>query len=181
MQACRKLPNLPACCHVTAVAYPIVGPAVQAADTQVRKGRTPMPSTAMEADIMITLVLASDPVQVGITRCLVRAALEYRGLGHYASEAETIASELVTNAIQHASSTDPITDKIGVTLMRVRDGEAISVVVTDSSSLPPVKRETTTGSEDGRGLQIVEALSAHWGWNHEQGGKSVYAILAKEG
>ena len=77
-----------------------------------------MPSTAIQADIMIALVLASDPGQVGITRCLVRAALDYRGLGHYAPEAETIASELLTNAIQHARSTDP-TDKIGVTLMRL--------------------------------------------------------------
>jgi anti-sigma regulatory factor (Ser/Thr protein kinase) len=139
-----------------------------------------MPGTAIKADIMIALVVASDPEQVGITRCLVRAALEYRGLGHYASEAEIIASELVTNAIQHAGSADPATDKIGVTLMRVWDEEAISVVVTDSSSLPPVKRETTAASDRGRGLQIVEALSAHWGWNHEQPGKAVYAILAKE-
>ena len=44
-----------------------------------------------------------------------------------------------------------------------------------------VRHETTAASEQGRGLQIVEALSAHWGWNHEQGGKAVYAILAKEG
>ena len=109
---------------------------------------------------------------------LVRAALEYRGLGHYAPEAEIIASELVTNAIQHARSADP-SDKIGVTLVRVWDREAVSVVVTDSSPLPPVRHETTTASEQGRGLQIVEALSAHWGWNHEQGGKAVYAILAK--
>jgi anti-sigma regulatory factor (Ser/Thr protein kinase) len=139
-----------------------------------------MPKTAIHADIMIALVLASDPGQVGMARCLVRAALEYRGLGHYASEAEIIASELVTNAIQHASSADPVADKIGVTLVRVWDGEAISVVVTDPSPAPPVKRETTAGSERGRGLQIVEALSAHWGWNHEQRGKAVYAILAKE-
>lgn len=139
-----------------------------------------MPSTAIQADIMIALVLASDPGQVGITRCLVWAALEYRGLGHYTPEAEIIASELVTNAIQHARSTDPA-DKIGVTLMRVWDRKAISVLVTDSSPLPPVRHETTTASEQGRGLQIVEALSAHWGWNHEQGGKAVYAILAKEG
>ena len=80
-----------------------------------------MPGTAIEADIMIALVLASDPGQVGITRCLVRAALEYRGLGRYAPEAEIIASELITNAIQHASSANP-DDKIGVTLMRVWDG-----------------------------------------------------------
>jgi anti-sigma regulatory factor (Ser/Thr protein kinase) len=138
-----------------------------------------MPGTAIEADIMIALVLASDPGQVGITRCLVRAALEYRGLGHYASEAETITSELVTNAIQHASGADADA-KIGVTLMRVWDREAISVVVTDSSPVPPVKRETTTRGECGRGLQIVEALSVHWGWNHERGGKAVYAILTKE-
>ncbi len=138
-----------------------------------------MPSTAIQADIMIALVLASDPEQVGITRCLVRAALGYRGLGHYATDAEIIASELVANAIQHASSVDS-TDKIGVTLMRVWDGEAISIVVTDSSPIPPIRRETTTGSEQGRGLQIVEALSARWGWNYEPGGKSVYAILAKE-
>jgi anti-sigma regulatory factor (Ser/Thr protein kinase) len=139
-----------------------------------------MSGTAAEADIMIAFVLASDPRQVEITRCLVRAALESRGLGHYASEAEVIASELVTNAIQHASSPGSVTDKIGVTLMRVWDGEAISVVVTDPSPIPPVKRETTTGSERGRGIQIVEALSSHWGWNHEQSGKAVYAILAKE-
>jgi anti-sigma regulatory factor (Ser/Thr protein kinase) len=121
-----------------------------------------MPSTAIQADIMIALVLASDPGQVGITRCLVWAALEYRGLGHYTPEAEIIASELVTNAIQHARSTDSA-DKIGVTLMRVWDRKAISVLVTDSSPLPPVRHETTTASEQGRGLQIVEALSAHWG------------------
>lgn len=138
-----------------------------------------MPSTAIQADMMIALVLASDPGQVGMTRCLVRAALEYRGLGQYAPDAEIIASELVTNAIQHASSADPA-DKIGVTLMHVWEGEAISVVVTDSSPLPPVKHQTTTGSDHGRGLQIVEALSARWGWSHEPGGKSVYAILAKE-
>jgi anti-sigma regulatory factor (Ser/Thr protein kinase) len=139
-----------------------------------------MPGTAIEADIMIAYVLASDPGQVGMTRRLIRVALEYRGLGYYAPEAEIIASELVTNALQHASGADPDA-KIGVTLMRVWDREAICVVVTDSSPVPPVKRETTTRSEHGRGLQIVEALSVHWGWNHERGGKAVYAILAKEG
>jgi len=178
----QELPNSAPSCHVTAVAYLSLPRPCRLSSTQARKGRTPMPSTALQtalqADIMIALVLASDPGQVGITRCLVRAALEYRGLGHYAPEAEIIASELVTNAIQHARSTDPA-DKIGVTLVRVWDREAVSVVVTDSSPLPPVRHETMTANEQGRGLQIVEALSARWGWNQEQGGKAVYAILAK--
>ncbi len=34
--------------------------------------------------------------------------------------------------------------------------------------------------EQGRGLQIVAALSAHWGWRHEDGGKAVFAVLARE-
>jgi hypothetical protein len=27
---------------------------------------------------------------------------------------------------------------------------------------------------------IIEALSAHWGWHPEDGGKAIFAILAKE-
>ena len=130
----------------------------------------------METDIMVAFVLSSDPEQVGITRCLVRAALVYRGLGAYADDAEAVASELVANAIQHATA--DVCDKVGVTLMRVWGGDAVAVVVTDASPLPPVLRQVGPGSEHGRGLRIVEALSAHWSWNREDAGKAVYAILA---
>ena len=41
-------------------------------------------------------------------------------------------------------------------------------------------REASAGSERGRGLRIVEALSAHWSWQPEDGGKAIFAILAKE-
>jgi hypothetical protein len=40
-------------------------------------------------------------------------------------------------------------------------------------------REPTPGSERGRGLLVVEELSACWGWNLEDGGKAVYAVLTK--
>ena len=40
-------------------------------------------------------------------------------------------------------------------------------------------RETPADDERGRGLRIVEALSAHWGWYPEEGGKAIFAILAK--
>jgi hypothetical protein len=41
-------------------------------------------------------------------------------------------------------------------------------------------REPPADSESGRGLQIVESLSVHWGWHPEPGGKAVFAVLAKE-
>jgi hypothetical protein len=53
-------------------------------------------------------------------------------------------------------------------------------VVTDPSPDPPVKRDATAASESGRGLWLVEALSAYWSWNPEPGGKAVYAIVAAE-
>ena len=131
-----------------------------------------------ETDIMVALVLNADPEQVGITRCLVRAALQYRGLGAYADDAQTVASELVTNAIQHATA--DVRDKVGVTLMHVWGGDAVAVVVTDPSPVPPVIRPAALASEGGRGLRIVEALCAHWSWNPEDDGKAVYAILARD-
>jgi hypothetical protein len=61
--------------------------------------------------------------------------------------------------------------------MRVHDPGAIAVVVKDSSPYPPVKRQIAADSERGRGLHIVEALSVHWGWSPEDGGKAVFAVL----
>ena len=56
----------------------------------------------------------------------------------------------------------------------------MTVVVSDSSPQGPIRRDTSADSEQGRGLQIVEALSAHWGWRQEDGGKAVFAVLARE-
>jgi hypothetical protein len=39
--------------------------------------------------------------------------------------------------------------------------------------------EAPADSDQGRGVRIVEALSAHWGWHPEDGGKGIFAILAK--
>jgi two-component sensor histidine kinase len=83
-----------------------------------------------------------------------------------------------TNAIEHAATDD--TQRIGLALVRSRDSTSVAVVVTDPSPHAPVKRDPATGAECGRGLQIVEALSARWGWHPEEHGKAVFAILAKD-
>jgi anti-sigma regulatory factor (Ser/Thr protein kinase) len=137
-----------------------------------------MTSTAMQTDPLISFVLPGIPESAGIARCHVRAALEYHGLGEYASDAEVVTSELVSNAVQHAGMSS--TETIAVTLMRVRGPDAVAVVVADPSPRPPVRRETTAGSERGRGLQVVEALSVRWGWNPDDTGKEVFAVLARE-
>ena len=138
-----------------------------------------MASAATQANPrLIALTLPSIPGSVPVARLQVRAALGLRGLGEYADDAEIITSELVTNAVQHVG--DNGTKTIGVTITYAGSPAAVTIAVSDSSPRGPIRRDTTAGSEQGRGLQIVEALSAHWGWRREGGGKVVFAMLARE-
>jgi anti-sigma regulatory factor (Ser/Thr protein kinase) len=138
-----------------------------------------MSRTAVEVDPqLITFVLPSTPESVPIARFHIRAALSFHQLDEYADDAAIITSELVTNAIQHACEDG--TGTVRVTLLRVRKPEAVTVVVTDRSTEGPVIRTAPDGSERGRGLRIVNELSDCWGWSPEDGGKAVYAVLAKQ-
>jgi anti-sigma regulatory factor (Ser/Thr protein kinase) len=137
-----------------------------------------MARTAVEVDPqLIAFMLPSIPESVPIARFHIRAALRFHQLDEYADDAAIITSELVTNAIQHVRSDGKET--VGVTLARTRNPEAVTVVVSDSSPDGPAMREISADSVQGRGLQIVEALSAHWGWHPEGGGKAIFAILAR--
>jgi len=127
---------------------------------------------------LIAFVLPGIPESVPVARFRVRATLGFRGLGEYADDAEIITSELVTNAVQHACGNG--TGTIGVTLARTWNPAAVTVVVSDSSPEGPIKRDRRADSEQGRGLQIVEALSARWGWHRQDCGKAVFATLARD-
>jgi anti-sigma regulatory factor (Ser/Thr protein kinase) len=138
-----------------------------------------MVSTAVEIDSrLITFVLPSIPESVRIARFHVRAALGFHELDQYADDAEIITSELVTNAIQHVCGDG--TETVRVTLARTSNPEAVTVIVSDSSSEGPAMPEASADTEQGRGLRIICALSAHWGWHPENGGKAIFAILARE-
>jgi anti-sigma regulatory factor (Ser/Thr protein kinase) len=138
-----------------------------------------MARTAAEADSrLIALALPSTPESVPVARWHVRDALHSRGLGEYAVSAEIITSELVTNAVQHVRGKG--TQTIGVSLTHAGSPAVVTVIVSDSSPEGPVRRDAPADSDQGRGLQIVEALSAHWGWRYQDSGKTIFAVLARE-
>ena len=138
-----------------------------------------MARTATQASPrLIALALPGIPGSVPAARRHVREALGLHGLGEFAQDAAIITSELVANAVQHACGNGAA--RIGVTLTWAGNPPAVTVVVSDSSPQGPVRRETGADDERGRGLQIVEALSARWGWRYEDGGKAVFAVLARE-
>jgi anti-sigma regulatory factor (Ser/Thr protein kinase) len=102
----------------------------------------------------------------------VKAAREFtavtlRGWRHddLVDEAVIVASELVTNAIRHGTRCT-VSSAIAPTVQLAwhRLADRIVCVVTDGSDLPPVLEDADTTSESGRGLQVVHALTAAWGW-----------------
>ena len=111
-----------------------------------------------------------------MARFYIRAVLAYHDLGDYAVNVQMVTSELVSNAIVHASA-----QAINLELIRLEGPGAVVVVVTDPSPCPPVKLDPAVDTQHGRGLQVVEALSARWGWTPQDPGKAVFAIFTREG
>jgi anti-sigma regulatory factor (Ser/Thr protein kinase) len=135
-----------------------------------------MATTATETTSLIAIKLLSTRYTPWMARYYVRAALRDHNLGHYAADAATVTSELVTNAIIHTDA-----DRIGLELTCLEGAAEVTITVTDPCPGPPVIVPTGEDAEHGRGLRIVEALSARWGWTPQAPGKAVFAVLAKEG
>ena len=134
-----------------------------------------MMAIATKTASLVAFTLPSTPYSVQMARFYIRAALAHHELGDYTKDAETVGSELVTNAVLHAGG-----PKFGLEVMHLADFGAVAIIVTDPSPDPPVKRDPAGSPEHGRGLNIVDALSASWGWRTEDPGKAVYAILARQ-
>jgi anti-sigma regulatory factor (Ser/Thr protein kinase) len=134
-----------------------------------------MATAATETTSLVAFTLPSTPYSVRMARFYIRAALSYHALGDYAEDAEMVASELITNAITHAGA-----PSVGLELTCLEGTRTLAIVVTDPSPVPPVKRDPAAGAAHGRGLHVVDALSARWGWRPRHPGKAVYAILTRE-
>ena len=100
-------------------------------------------------------------------------------------DAELLTSELVTNAVRATGITEPRPSDsavhadvklIGIRLLQFEHGMVIEVW--DTSPELPVLRTAGHDTEHGRGLQLVDALSARWGHYYARiGGKVVWCEL----
>jgi GAF domain-containing protein/anti-sigma regulatory factor (Ser/Thr protein kinase) len=107
------------------------------------------------------------PEAVRHARRFTRRTLRSWGIGEETDAVLLIVSELVTNALVHTGG--PV--RLDLTLVNSR----LRVAVADSSPRTPVK-PTSIGWEatGGRGLLLVEAMSATWGTVPVSGGKQVW-------
>ncbi|GAB2856711.1 ATP-binding protein [Nocardioides pacificus] len=101
-----------------------------------------------------------------ISQCLTNYSRQSR------EDVLLLTSELTTNAIRHGR---------GRVLVQMswHDRE-VQVEVSDQSRIPPVMRATDCEATDGRGLLLVEGLSADWGVRTRDEGKTVWFIVRDE-
>lgn len=85
--------------------------------------------------------------------------------------AEIVVTELVTNAVEHATSRSvvEVERRTGSFRMTVRDYDTSTL---PEAVLPP------PSSARGRGLGMVAAVSREWGVHHHSDGKTVWAEMA---
>jgi hypothetical protein len=103
-------------------------------------------------------------------RAHVHAVLPAWHQASLAHDTATVVSELVTNAVQ--ASTTPAGEpaytggRIAVVRLRLlSDGQRVLAEVWDQAPGVPAPRRAGSGDENGRGLQLVNALTrGRWGW-----------------
>jgi anti-sigma regulatory factor (Ser/Thr protein kinase) len=112
-------------------------------------------------------VLPGVPEAAGMARAVVLQALPSHPA---ADEAALCVSELAANAVLHSGSGLPGgTFTVTVELA----GTGVRIAVTDAGATTrPRTMRPSRGRTHGRGLAIVDALSASWGWGCQRRGGS---------
>jgi anti-sigma regulatory factor (Ser/Thr protein kinase) len=124
------------------------------------------------------LTIPGQPEQVALARAFVARTLS-NGCAH-ADTAELLASELVTNSLQHSRS-GRSGGRITVTLLAIPGGIRAEILDDGALSVPTFRSrpdESPRLAENGRGLQLVETLSTRWNYWHDEFGTLTWFELS---
>jgi anti-sigma regulatory factor (Ser/Thr protein kinase) len=114
--------------------------------------------------------LPVDLAAPAMARALVREACADWSAGEVEDAAALVASELVSNAVQHARSTCRLTVAV--------DDAGLRVGVRDfAPGREPRPRPVDFDGSSGRGLHLVAMISAAWGVQLHADGKTAWAVI----
>lgn len=122
----------------------------------------------LDAAHVVTWEIPADPAICAIARKDIDEQLTRWKLQETLFTAELVVTELISNAIRHAS---------GPIRLRLILDRTLIVEVSDTSSTAPHLRRATGFDEGGRGLMLVAQLAQRWGARHSAGGKTIWAEL----
>jgi anti-sigma regulatory factor (Ser/Thr protein kinase) len=99
-------------------------------------------------------------------------------LARLSDSVELVVDELVTNAVAASRVLDW---PFPVRMWLLSDRVNVLVLVWDANPEPPVRIDPANDAEGGRGLLLVEAISARWDWYAAPGtgGKLVHALITR--
>lgn len=115
-----------------------------------------------------------------LARGHVQATLAGWGLGEFADPAQTIASELASNAVQASAWVQDSAGSLVIRVCLITDGDVLTIEVWDQAPGVPVLRAACADDEHGRGLSIVDGFTnGCWGSRPAIGqqGKCVWAEI----
>ncbi len=103
--------------------------------------------------------------------------------------ARLLVSELITNAVRHPHANDDVSPYSSrssvrsVVLRLLMEGDSLFLLVEDGDLRPPMLKAVGADAESGRGVFLVDALSANWGYDYpaDSTGKIVWAQLSLAG
>lgn len=146
----------------------------EASDWSVATAAEPIPPSWLLADVAYDSAWNLPPVEeaAATARRLVATACSTFGMAELADDAALLTSELVTNAVRHAS--EPIELHVG----NHRGG--VVVAVRDDSEVMPTIRQLEQYGERGRGMHLLDALAVQWGIEKDPcPGKTVWFHLVR--
>ncbi|WP_107093609.1 ATP-binding protein [Streptomyces sp. XY332] len=109
------------------------------------------------------------PESVGCTRRRLTAQLTAWGLEELVDTTQLVASELITNALRHTRG--PIGVRVHV------HGGLLRCEVEDADPNGPTRRTAPADAENGRGIELVDALAHNWGSHRTLTGKTTWFEL----
>jgi anti-sigma regulatory factor (Ser/Thr protein kinase) len=128
---------------------------------------------ARQACLVHRMTLPAAAVAASIARRATRRALDYWGLNHLTEDAVLLVSELVGNAVRHATN-----DGSDLELELAFAGTVLRIEVRDADPRSPHPRAPAGLDESGFGFVLVEALASEWGVTQTGNGKAVWAELS---
>lgn len=136
----------------------------------------------------VVLQLAALPNAVSSARRHTCDLLPRWGYEALVESCELLVSELVTNAVKAsgglAMDTDSSEYRERLTVVKLRllaTSTSIFIEVWDGNPTPPVAKEAELDAEGGRGLLLVQMLSARWNvYFPASGGKIVWCEVRRE-
>jgi anti-sigma regulatory factor (Ser/Thr protein kinase) len=126
--------------------------------------------------------LAALPTAPGCARTFAAATVSVWEMPELIDSVQLVVSELVANAVTASLHAGPGGEAGVISIRLLTDHARVVIEVWDQAAGTPVIREAADElGESGRGLMLVDAISAQWGWRPllERSGKCVWAVLTR--